>query len=147
MPRGNRLYRIAAGGCLVGLLMASSSYAQEAERPSPTIEEAQGRTGNAPAPQPPAREEAAQPQPQAQQAPPSVPLLDQGTAEPSCGPRCQAAEQRDKDDLIAQQVMADSTARMTSAAWWQVGLSIIAVFLIGVTARYAYRAAVAAETM
>ncbi len=137
----------ALGGCLAVVLIITAVLAQEkAQQPSTPVDKGQGVSIKAPSP----KDEATKTTGKKQQPPDTAPnitiiLEDKRPTEPPCGPRCQAAEQNQKDDLKAQQSMAWAAISMTNAVWAQFGLGIIGIILLAVTARYAYRAAKAAE--
>ena len=58
--------------------------------------------------------------------------------------RCQAAEQRERDDLKAQQGMARYAKELADLTTWQIGVALIAIFLLGVTLYYTRKATSAA---
>jgi len=62
-----------------------------------------------------------------------------------CGtPKECRAEQRDKDDLIAQQTAADAAVSQRNAAWWQTGIGAAGVILLILTVIYTHLATRAA---
>lgn len=152
MPKGRRLYDLALRGCLIAAfaVFAGVGLAQDAEQPvaeapeTKPIEEpvrVENETQNPETQQQPKDTD----KPPTQPIPPIAPFDNARQAEPACGERCRVAEQREKDDLIAQQQMANATKRMVTVGWWQFGLGCLGLLLLAITAWYAYRAAVAAE--
>jgi hypothetical protein len=105
-----------------------------AEKPSAPVDEGQGIAEQAPAPQDDGGQGANDPQaPAAQPLSASTPVENQTAPEPSCGPRCQAAENREKADLVAQQSMAVSTNKIVGLTEWQLYVGGLGLFLLIVT--------------
>lgn len=67
-------------------------------------------------------------------------------ADPGCDWLCQAAEQRQKDDLTAQQTMADAAKRLTELTHWEIFVGFLALAGLGVTIHYTRKTANAAVT-
>ena len=90
--------------------------------------------------------------PTAKTLPPAPPVENKWDAKATCDPRCQAAEQREKDDLKAQRVMALSAQDQANFTFWQlivgaggVLLLIYTLLLTRSANKAAIRAAKAAE--
>ncbi len=156
MSRGDRLPYAALGGWLIAaiILLPSSLHAQEdAPEQPPAVEESQGVAVDTPAP----KDNAGQTRTQSETAPeqpPPPPLTVQQLRPPppACDERCQAAEEREKDDLIAQRSMASSAEDLVGLTLGQILLGIAGVGLLFYTLhltrqanRAAIRAAKAAE--
>ena len=64
---------------------------------------------------------------------------------PECGaPKECRAEQREKDDLVAQQVAAKAAADQARSSWWQTGVGAAGVVLLILTVLYTHIATKAA---
>jgi hypothetical protein len=64
---------------------------------------------------------------------------------PDCGtPKECRAEQRSKDDLVAQQLAAKAAADQARSSWWQTGVGAAGVILLILTVLYTHRATKAA---
>lgn len=69
----------------------------------------------------------------------------ENTVESECGTRQECrAEQRDQDDLIAQQAMAEAASSQRTATWWQTGIGAMGVILLILTVIYTHLATRAA---
>lgn len=138
------MHYLALGGWLVlAILLAAPVLAQQEPAKVENTQEA--------APEGPAHKEESKSEPANNNQAPldfsaqGVPVQDAGATEEACGPRCQAAEQRENDDLTAQQSMATSTVEIVTATWWQVGIGVVALLLLGFTVHYTRKAAAHAQ--
>lgn len=67
------------------------------------------------------------------------------TVKSDCGtPKECRSEQRDKDDLIAQQIAAKAAADQARSSWWQTGVGAAGVILLILTVAYTHLATKAA---
>jgi len=125
---------IAARGCLIAaiLVFPIGLHSQESTPESGApIEEGQGVSLDAPAPQEGGQEQPAEKQTPAGNAAPGVLAIQkQRPAEPACDARCQAAEQRENDDLVAQRSMAASTEDLVGLTFWQISIGAVGAFLL-----------------
>ncbi len=100
------------------------------------LEHSQGIALEAPAPQSETPKPSAQQEPPATQPLSAAPVQSERSAEKPCGPRCQAAEQREKDDLEAQRSMAEAAFNLVVISWWQFGAGTIGIALLLATLWY-----------
>lgn len=120
-------YAIALGGCLTGYPLA---YAQEAEpKPLGTVEKNEGAATQAPAPERDSGKDATA----KNEADPTPIADDKPSEEEPCASRCQTAEQREKDDLAAQQSMAASTLEIADLTYWQAAIGAAGLGMLGLT--------------
>lgn len=135
MSESNRLYQLALGGCLAALLLIAPVLAQqEVKELGATVNESQGVAGETPPPEKDSGESAyRQKTPAADPLPPPPPVEREIDSEPACGPRCEAAQQREKSDLVAQQRMADSTRDIVIVTEWQLYVGGAGIVLLIVT--------------
>ena len=147
MPfRHGNTYRAFGWLVAVCLYFGPALAQQDVEKPSPTVNDGQGVAGEAPTPKSKTDKTPAEDQPAAAEAlSPAPPVENKRPAEPPCDARCQAAEQRQKNDLIAQQAMARAAENLIPPAYWQVGLGFLGVILIAVALFYTRRAAISAH--
>tara|TARA_E500000318_G_C3565302_1_gene215388 strand:+ start:2274 stop:3260 length:987 start_codon:yes stop_codon:yes gene_type:complete len=126
------LYAIALGGCLTGNPLA---YAQEGDpKPLSTVEDSEGASVQPPAPNGNSSENPADKEATTQaEANPTTKPLDSPSEEESCGPRCQAAEDREDRDLAAQESMAASTVEIANLTLWQAGIGAAGLVFLGFT--------------
>jgi hypothetical protein len=104
------------------------------ERRAP-VEEGAGLSENSPGPQNPTPEQQLDTSSATTNPQPSAPTNNGIEPESPCGPRCQAAEQREIDDLAAQESMALSTEGLLGLTLWQTviggfGLGALAVTIL-----------------
>ena len=132
MPfRHGNTYRALGWLAVVCLCFGSALAQQDVEEPSATVNEGQGVAGEAPAPEKDSGESAEREQaPPADPLPTPAPVEREIDAEPACGPRCEAAQQREKDDLVAQQRMADSTRDVVIVTEWQLYVGGVGILLL-----------------
>jgi hypothetical protein len=83
----------------------------------------------APAPEPQSQAAPAPQQPTSEPAPPPIiSITIEGSRDEASGQqRDQAAEERDKRDLRAQESIADSAESMAAIAWWLLGVGLLAL--------------------
>ena len=132
MSGGKQLHNAALGGCLAALLLVAPALAQQdVEEPSAAIDEGQGVTGEPPPPEEEGGDSAElERSPPADPLPPPPPVESEISAEPACGPRCEAAQQRENSDLIAQESMADSTKEIAGLTEWQLYVGGFGILLL-----------------
>jgi hypothetical protein len=146
----NQLHKLAFGGCLTIAILALPVHLNAQDDPKETpapIEESQGITPETPARQNDASGHTTGDQEPAPDSAHSETITIEEPIEPGCDARCQAAEQREKDGLVTQQSMADSTLNLVRLTYWQVGigvLGLIALFYTLHLSRGATRAAIQA---
>lgn len=142
MSNRYRLPYVAFGGFLAVFLGVGLALAQEPSPETPqAVERSQGVSAESPAPKEPAPKQPGKAEQAAPAPPPARTFKEQRGTDESCDARCQATEQRQKNDLVAQQSMADASASMTSSAWFQVGIGGGALILLGFTVYFTWRAA------
>ena len=135
MSNCHRLPYAALGGCLavilgVSLALAQDSVPENIPKLAPTIEKGQGVTVKAVPPESKATEKPSGQKTPAAKPTPTAPVKKRRPAEPACDAHCQAAEQREKHDLVAQQSMATSAYDLVILTWWQFGVGIVGITLL-----------------
>ena len=98
-------------------------------------------TKKAPAPKSKAAKKPASQKAPAAKPAPAAPVKKKRPAEPTCDTRCQTAQEREKDDLKAQQAMAVSAAEIITVSWWQFGAGVLGILLLIGTLCYTHKAA------
>ena len=139
MPYGYRLHNVALRGWLIATLVLppyTLTAEQEIEEPPAALEQSQGTAIEAPAPQSKTSKPPAQQKPPAAQSSPAAPVQSERSAKPPCDARCQATEQREKDDLEAQRSMAEAAFDLVVISWWQLGAGTIGIALLMTTLWY-----------
>lgn len=129
-----RSYRRAIVAALVGIIFSSAAYSQAGPAAGSQQVDAnsQGATNNK-------RDGASKAALQARVIERKKPI------EPECGtPKECRSEQREKDDLIAQQAAAQAAVSQRDAAWWQTGIGAAGVIMLILTIIYTHRATRAA---
>lgn len=128
MARYNWMLNVALGGWIVAATGFSLPLNAEEHQPkisteiSDNIEQAQGVTTDSPAPQESTDKQTPEElTPAFEHEQPSSTIESKRPAEPACDTLCQEAEQREKDDLKAQEAMASSAEDLVVITWWQFG--------------------------
>ena len=146
MPiRHGNTYRAFGWLVAVCLYLGPALAQQDVEKPTATVDEGQGVAGEAP----PQEEDGGkgaegEKPPPADPLPAPLPVETEISAEPACGPRCEAAQQREKEDLVAQQRMADSTRDVVVVTEWQLYVGGVGIALLVLTLVLTVRATNAA---
>ncbi len=150
MSNGDRLHHVAVRGCLIAAILAVPvvSHSQETvpEISTPN-EEGKGLAPNTLTPQEDTQEQATENQePVAETGENIAPVQSQKATEPTCDARCEAAEQREKDSLMAQESMARSAEASVDHTWWQLGVGTAGITLLFLTLYYTRQSTRAAIT-
>ena len=157
MSNRHRLPYAVLGGYLAVFLWAHLALAQEnapdnIPKRAPTVEKGQGVTVKVPSPESKAAEKPSGQKTPAAKPAPTAPVKNKRPTKPSCDARCQAAEQREKHGLEAQQSMATSAYDLVILTWWQFWVGVAGISLLFFTlyltrqaTQAAIRAAKAAE--
>lgn len=134
--------RITVAGALLLLLNGHDLAVaqQQSDKPSSMVNEGAGVAVQAPAPDNDGGDRPDGQQPPPADAPEAPAAKDQLLAEPPCGPRCQAAEEREETDVSAQVDMAESTRRIVTLTEGQLWVGGFGIALLLVTIRLTYRA-------
>ena len=145
----HRLSYVALGGCLtvilgVSLALAQGNAPKDLPKLAPTVEKGQGVAKKAPAPESKAANKARDQKAPTAKPAPAAPVKKKRPAKPTCDARCQAAQQREKDDLVSQRSMAQSAAEIITVSWWQFGAGVLGILLLVGTLIYTRNAVVAA---
>lgn len=139
-----RKLMMALTAAIIFFPLALSAQQGTPER-SPPIKESEGTAVKSPTPKDNAtKKPAEQKTPAAKPTPQTLPVKNERPPEPDCGARCQAAQQREKDDLKAQQAMARYAEQLADLTFWQIVVAAIAVILLLCTLFFTYRATNAA---
>ena len=150
MSNRHRLPYAALGGYLavflgVSLALAQDNAPENIPKLAPTIEKGKGVAVDAPSPEGSTKKQpkATSPPPQ-QAAQPTVTIKSEREAPPACDERCQAANQRKQDDLIAQQSMANAAEHLVWLTLGEIIVGAVAITLLIITLRYTRQATRAA---
>lgn len=146
MPSSNRLYQFAVGGCLAAVLLSSAALGQQQTKENPpTVNKLKGTAVQAPTPkQSTGGDSTGRDQAPANTSPPLPAVENKGQSEETCGPRCQAAEERSKADLKAQERMAGATEEIVRISWFQFFAGLCGLAMLGLTLHHTRRTADAA---
>lgn len=125
-------YFTFGGWLIVAVLSIAPVLAQQGtQKPTASVNESQGVTGETPAPDIDSNESAGREQAPPTEALPGVDAVEsKPSTVPSNYPSRQEAEEREKANLIAQQRMADSTNEIVAVTKWQLYVGSAGVFFL-----------------
>ena len=116
----NWLHKTAVKGLLIGVCFLSPTALNakdEAKEPAPTVEQSEGATIEAPAPDNKTTKETTERKTAPAETLPTSPVQSERPPEPSSNTKDQAAQQREKADLKAQESMAISAFELTAIVY------------------------------
>lgn len=133
-----RLRKLAVRGFLIGVLLAPVALnAQEKpEEQTPSIKQSEWATPKTPTPDNKAPKGPAEQKTKTIEPPPAAPVQSKRATEPTGDAKYQAAEQREKADLKAQESMADAAIELIKVSWWQFGAGVIGLATLFLTLKY-----------